>query len=121
MHARPATALPPPADARRAAARLGRAAALAGLLLAALAGAARAQVAQVDCRALQAQIAAMPSSRGDPRAAAAADRQRVELDRTLRASASLGCDRRQFLFFGEPPPPQCGALQQRIAAMQSNL
>ena len=33
----------------------------------------------------------------------------------------MGCNRRQFLFFGDPPPPQCGALNQRIAAMQANL
>ena len=35
---------------------------------------------------------------------AAADRQRAELDRTTAYARSIGCDRRQFLFFGSAPP-----------------
>jgi hypothetical protein len=84
-------------------------------------GSAFAQV--IDCRGLQAQIASLP--RGDMSGAAryveAAQKQRSEIQRTVNYAKSLGCDRQQFLFFGSPPPAQCGPINQQIAKMQANL
>jgi hypothetical protein len=77
----------------------------------------------VDCQRLQAQIAAL-SHAGNPHAAAydqALQKQRNELDRTAAYAHSLGCGNRQFLFFGSPPPPQCGAIEAQIQRMRSNL
>ncbi len=77
----------------------------------------------IDCRGLQVQIASLP--RGDNASAArfvdAAQKQRAEIQRTVNYAKSLGCDRQQFLFFGSPPPAQCGPINQQIAKMQSNL
>lgn len=33
----------------------------------------------------------------------------------------MGCDREQFLFFGDPPPPQCGPVNARLSALQSSI
>jgi hypothetical protein len=77
----------------------------------------------IDCQRLQGQIAAL-SHAGGPHAAAydqAAQKQRNELDRTVAYAHSLGCDNRQFLFFGSPPPPQCGAIEAQIQRMRGNL
>jgi hypothetical protein len=75
----------------------------------------------IDCRSLQAQIAAMPRGGADPRAQAALSRQRAELQRTQAYAEQIGCNRRQFLFFGSPPPPECNAVERRLASMQANL
>ena len=92
---------------------------LAGLVL--LAGAAHAQ--SPDCRSLQAELASLGP--GDPARAAqfakAVQKQQYELDRTVAYSHSIGCDRRQFLFFGSPPPAECGEIGGRISRMQANL
>jgi hypothetical protein len=77
---------------------------------------------QYDCARLQQQINA--AGGGNPaeaqKYAAAAQRQRTELDRTMSYSRSIGCGQRQFLFFGDPPPAQCPALEGQIARMQRN-
>jgi hypothetical protein len=73
-----------------------------------------------DCNALRAQIAATPVQT-DPRAVAAAQRQQAELQRTAAYAEQLGCNRRQFLFFGSPPPPQCAQIDARMATMRGNL
>lgn len=76
----------------------------------------------VDCTALQGQISA--ASRPSPQAAAyqrAAQKQANELAKMQGYAATMGCNRQRFLFFGDPPPPQCAGLNQRIAAMQANL
>ena len=92
---------------------------LTGLVL--LAGAAQAQ--STDCRNLQAELASIGP--GDPARAAqfakAVQKQQYELDRTSAYSHSIGCDRQQFLFFGSPPPAQCGEIGARISRMQANL
>lgn len=75
----------------------------------------------IDCGALQAQIARTGQGGNAGRYLSAINKQRGELVRTQAYAQSLGCDRRQFLFFGSPPPAQCGPLEQRIAAMQSNI
>lgn len=74
----------------------------------------------VDCNALRAAIAATPVQT-DQRAVVAAQRQRAELQRTAAYAEQLGCNRRQFLFFGSPPPPQCGQIEARMATMRGNL
>ncbi len=71
------------------------------------------------CRGLRAQIA--HSGGGSDRYAASAGRQQLELNRTIAYARSLGCDRQQFLFFGEAPPPQCGQINARIGRMRANL
>ena len=83
-------------------------------------GVAPAAAQQFDCNALRAQIAATPV-RADPRAAAAAQRQRAELQRTAAQAERMGCNQRQFLFFGSPPPPQCRPLEQRMDSLRNNL
>ena len=90
------------------------AAALAGLFSV---GEALAQGA--DCARLQAAIAAAP--RGGGQYAAAAERQRVELNQANAYAHSIGCDNQKFLFFGSEPPPQCGEIKGRIARMQASL
>lgn len=74
----------------------------------------------VDCNGLREQIAATPVQT-DQRAVAAAQRQRAEIERTAAYAEQLGCNRRQFLFFGSPPPPQCGQIEARLANMRGNL
>ena len=70
-----------------------------GLVL--LASAAHAQSS--DCRSIQAELASLGP--GDPARTAqfakAVQKQQYELDRTVAYSHSIGCDHRQFLFFGE--------------------
>ncbi|MBV8850045.1 MAG: DUF2865 domain-containing protein [Methylobacteriaceae bacterium] len=90
---------------------------LAGALLC---GAARAQ--SVDCNRLQAQIA--QANAADPateRFAAAAQKQRAELDRTVAYAHSIGCDRSGFVFFGPQPPAQCPAINAQIQRMRGNV
>lgn len=107
--------------------RLGRA--LSALLLvagfAASEGGALAQ--NVDCARLAQQISALgtPGAGSDPARAQqfrdAANRQQSELDRTAAYAQSIGCGRRQFLFFGDAPPRECGQIEGQIARMRANL
>lgn len=95
------------------------------LALGAAAGSAEAQGVEY-CNRLQAQLASLGrSGGGDPARVAqfqrAAQRQQGELDRTISYARSIGCGKRQFLFFGDAPPAQCGAIEQQIARMQVNL
>jgi len=80
-----------------------------------------AQQLSADCQRLREAIA--DASRGDSGAQyqAAADRQRAELDRTVAYAKSIGCERRQFLFFGAAPPPQCGEINAQVGRMRANL
>lgn len=85
---------------------------------------AEARAQAVDCGQLARQIE--PASRAGANSdtgkfAAAARRQRAEIDRTAAYMQSIGCNQRQFLFFGSPPPPQCGGLSQRMQQMIGNL
>jgi hypothetical protein len=86
-----------------------------------LAGVDRARSQSTDCERLRQQIA--ESSR-DPRGGqyqAAAEKQRSEIDRTVAYAQSIGCDKKQFLFFGSAPPTECGPLNARMARMRANL
>ena len=76
----------------------------------------------ISCSRLQAEITSL---HGDPaqtqRFLAAAQRQQRDLDRTASYAHAIGCDNRQFLFFGSPPPPQCAQLNPQIQRLQANL
>ena len=90
-----------------------------------LAGETSAFAQAVDCNRLQQQIVALgPTGSADPARAQqfrdAAQRQSAELDRTVAYSNSIGCGRRQFLFFDDSPR-ECTAIGQQIARMRSNL
>jgi hypothetical protein len=102
---------------------LGRVAALLMGVVGVLAPGAGALGQAIDCGQLQAQIAGLP--RADTgnvaRYVQAAQKQRAEIDRTANYARSLGCDRQQFLFFGSPPPQQCGPIGARLQQMQANL
>jgi hypothetical protein len=100
--------------------RVGFALVLAGTA-AMLGGHVSAQQLSPDCERLRVAIA--DASRADSGAQyqAAADRQRAELDRTVAYAKSIGCDRRQFLFFGAAPPPQCGEINAQVGRMRANL
>ena len=92
----------------------------ATLALLAVAAASPAAAQSAYCDDLKAQIARAGSSAGAGNRAAMAKQQR-ELQRAGAYAHQVGCDRQQFLFFGDAPPPQCGALNARIARMQANL
>lgn len=96
------------------------AAAAAALLLALpLSQAARAESAY--CTDLRAQIAKAGAEGLQARYRAAAARQRAEYGKLAGRARAMGCDREQFLFFGDPPPPQCGALNARLGALQQSI
>lgn len=115
---------PSVASSRRALAPFA-AIARATALICALAGTLGAAEAQsVDCARLQSQLASLGRGGDSARAQQfqrAAQRQQSELDRTVAYARSIGCGRRQFLFFGEATPSQCGPLEQQISRMQVNL
>ncbi len=84
------------------------------------AGAALAQNA--DCQQLLGQIQAIDRANAQSNPYADAIRkQRNELARQAEYTRSIGCDRRQFLFFGSPPPPQCPQLNAQVQRMRANL
>ncbi len=70
------------------------------------------------CSRLLSQINS--SGGGAGRYAAAAAKQRSEISRTQAYANSLGCENRQFLFFGKAAPPQCVGVKARISQMQAN-
>ena len=76
-----------------------------------------------ECDRLRERIAAaVPrSTGGGDRYAAAAQKQQYELNRTASYAASIGCNNRQFLMFGSPPPPQCAGLEGQMQRMRANL
>jgi hypothetical protein len=99
--------------------RVARAAGRCALLLAVAAPIfcaplARAQI--VDCERLRATIEAMP--RGDSASEQAAAQLRVDIERLAARADAIGCNNQQFLFFGSPPPPECGGLKQKLAGMR---
>ncbi len=75
----------------------------------------------VDCQRLRQSIADASRTDATGEYQAAADRQRAELDRTVSYARSIGCERKQFLFFGSAPPAQCGDINGQISRMRANL
>ena len=90
-------------------------------ILAALISADVAQPQTADCARLRQAISDASHNDQNAQYQAAAQRQREELDRTNAYARSVGCDAEQFLFFGSPPPPQCGQINAQIERMRANL
>lgn len=85
-------------------------------------GGAQAQevVSPAACQRYRAELASLPRGGGQAQQyAAAAQRQRSELDRTRGYYQQLGCDRGGGAFGGERPA-DCGGLQARMSQMQAN-
>ena len=93
------------------------------LLLAAFVAPIAAQAQSFDCNRLQMQIAqaSTPDPAESGRFAAAAQKQRSELERTVAYAHSIGCDRSGFAFFGPQAPPQCPGINAQIQRMRANL
>jgi Protein of unknown function (DUF2865) len=83
--------------------------------------AAPARAESAYCDDLKAEIAQAGGGGDSGRYRATAAKQQVELGRTAAYARSIGCERQQFLFFGEAPPPQCAQINARVAQMQANL
>lgn len=76
----------------------------------------------LDCNQLLGQIHALDRSNASSNPYAdSLQRQRGELDHAVSYAHSIGCDRQQFLFFGSPPPPQCGQLNSNIQRLRANV
>jgi hypothetical protein len=93
----------------------------AGAVLFAFALAPAALAQSQDCARLQAQIARLGGGGRALQLEQAAQKQRSEIDRTEAYARSVGCQNRQFLFFGSPPPPQCGAIEAQLQRMRANF
>lgn len=91
------------------------------LLAALLAPAAGALAENARCTDLRAQIARAGQEGMAARYRAAAVKQRAEYGRLAVKGRAMGCDRQQFLFFGDPPPPQCNGLNARLNALQGSI
>ena len=76
--------------------------------------AAPARAESAYCDDLKAEIAQAGGSGDSGRYRAAAAKQQAELGRTAAYARSIGCERQQFLFFGEAPPPQCAQINARV-------
>ncbi len=63
---------------------------------------------------MRAQIARASADGAGARYQAAAANQRGEYSRLAARGHAMGCDRGQFLFFGDPPPAQCGQINARL-------
>lgn len=96
-------------------------AALATIAAASVIAGSPAKAQNAYCDTLRTQIASAGNNPGAVRYRAAAAKQTNEINRTAAYAHSIGCDRRQFLFFGDPPPRQCGQINAKIYQMQANL
>lgn len=89
---------------------------LYGLVAVVASSSARAQ--NPACERYRAELAAL--ERGQERDLGLARRQRVEIARLTGYYRSIGCGAAGFLDFGGPSPPVCGAIAQRIRALEAN-
>ena len=95
----------------RLSSRSGAAALLATLGVAVcLVSADTARSQSADCQRLRQEITESSRNSQSAQYQAAAEKQRAEIDRTVAYAHSIGCEKRQFLFFGSPPPAECGPL-----------
>ncbi|CAH1677501.1 MAG: DUF2865 domain-containing protein [Chelatococcus sp.] len=77
-------------------------------------------VSPAACQRYRAELASLPRGGGQAQQyAAAAQRQRAELERTRGYYQQLGCDRGGGLFGGQRPA-DCSGLQARMSQMQAN-
>ncbi|MFO1126028.1 MAG: DUF2865 domain-containing protein [Methylocystis sp.] len=70
---------------------------------------------------MRAQIARAGAGSQAGRFQAAAAKQRGEYARVAARARALGCDRGQFLFFGDPPPPQCGPINAQLNQLSGTI
>ncbi len=82
-------------------------------------GGARAE--SPHCLELRGQIAKAGAEGMAARYRAGAAKQRVEYSRLAAKGQAMGCDRQTFLFFGDPPPPQCNAINGRLSALRGSI
>ncbi len=73
-----------------------------------------------SCQNWREELASLQGQRsgGDPRAAQAVG---AELSRSINQFRAMGCERSQFSFFSEAPPPGCAQLQGRIGQLQARF
>lgn len=79
-----------------------------------------AQAESAYCDNLRNQIAQANDGSG-ARYQAAAGKLRGEYARLAARGQAMGCDRQQFLFFGEAPPPQCAPVNARLNALRGQI
>lgn len=91
------------------------------LLLPAGAALSPARAQNAYCDELRARLNEAGQAPQAVRQRADAAKQRGELGALAARARAMGCERAQFLFFGDPPPPQCGSLNARIAQMRARL
>ena len=101
--------------------RFRRAIPVALAILAGLCGASDAQNA--SCDRMRADLASLERTAAAVRNPYADQlrRQRAEIDRQIAYARSIGCQRQRFLFFGDPPPAQCGGIEAQINRMEAGL
>lgn len=93
----------------------------AALLAGGLVAPAPASAESSYCTNLRAQIAKAGAEGMAARYRAAAAKQRQEYGKLAAKARAMGCENEQFLFFGDPPPPQCGAINARLASLQGSI
>lgn len=89
-----------------------------------LAGASQVFAQSSYCERLRADIASLDryANSGQNRALNnQIARQHAELDRLAARSRDMGCGRQVFLIFGDPPPPECAAIEARMSRMEAAL
>jgi hypothetical protein len=97
------------------------AAASGAALLSALTSAPAARAESPHCLDLRGQIAKAGAEGMAARYRAMAAKQRTEFSRLAAKGQAMGCDRQTFLFFGDPPPPQCNAINGRLSALRGSI
>jgi hypothetical protein len=73
------------------------------------------------CTALREQIARYDNDANAARSRAAAAKQKQEVQRMAVYGHQIGCDRQQFLFFGDAPPAKCAEINARLNQMRNTL
>lgn len=76
-----------------------------------------------SCDRIRSELAMLDQSGGASSAQYGREiqRQRAEADRLSAYARSIGCQNRQFLIFGSPPPAQCPSLEAQISRIESNV
>ena len=86
---------------------------------AALLATGEASAQSAACQRYRAELASLERD-GSSRNAESAQRLGYEIARLTGYYRSIGCDRGPFLFFGGPPPAECGAIAERIRTMEAS-
>jgi Protein of unknown function (DUF2865) len=70
------------------------------------------------CRSIESELSTF-SRKPSGREQQIANRNAEESARLISHMRSIGCERQSFLFFGQPPPPECGGYRARLSQIQS--